>query len=193
MCRGLPYSLSYKLGECFFFCSIFLYFSLCLLKDWRKFVIRIECTDQQCVMLPTVHLRVSVMTQRWTVRAQLLILHRCSKRPLAGPSIIHSLIHLFTSWWHQSTYPSPSYPLLSPPTTPPQLHPSSGCFSKEQCSVDWSVYFNGITLSIAEVLSLTKSDCFRLRLGDQDLSGPSETMLTRWAINYSTPAPPYCF
>lgn len=46
----------------------FLYFSLCPLKDWRKFVIRIECTDQQCVMLAMVHLRVSVMTQRQTVR-----------------------------------------------------------------------------------------------------------------------------
>lgn len=57
----------HRLVECFF-SSIFLYFSLCPLKDWRKFVIRIECTDQQCVMLAMVHLRVSVMTQRQTVR-----------------------------------------------------------------------------------------------------------------------------
>lgn len=64
VCMG---SLSGRLGECFF-SSIFLYFSLCLPKDWRKFVIRIECTDQQCVMLAMVHLRVSVMTQRRTVR-----------------------------------------------------------------------------------------------------------------------------
>lgn len=40
-----------------------------------------------------------------------------------------------------------------------------------------------ITLSIAEVLSLTKSD-FRLRPGDQDLSRPSERKLTLWSINY---------
>lgn len=105
-------------------------------------------------------------------KSQLLILHCCSKRPLAGQSIIHSLIHLFTSWFHLS--PCPLFHFFN---SPPTQHPSGLL-----CWLKCLLY--GITLSIAEVLSLTKSDCFRLRPGDQDLSRPSERKLTLWAINY---------
>lgn len=112
-------------------------------------------------------------------KSQLLILHCCSERPLAGQSIIHSSIHLFTSWFH----PFPPCP------TPPHLHPLPSFLLLQHntscgllCWLKCLLY--GITLSIAEVLSLTKSDCFRLRPGDQDLSRPSERKLTFWAINY---------
>lgn len=113
-------------------------------------------------------------------KSQLLILH-CCKRPLAGLSIIHSLIHLFTSWFHPPTHPPlPCYSFShSSPFLLLQHNTSSGLLCWLKCLL------YGITLSIAEVLSLTKSDCFRLRPGDQDLRRPSERKLTLWAINYS--------
>lgn len=143
-----------------------LYFSLCPLKDWRKFVIRIECTDQLCVMPATVHLRVSVMTQRPTVRCTysycIAALPGCSPAHLL---FIHSSIHLFTSWFHPSTCTLLSNPLFCffPLLTQHRLW-----------LLRWlKCLLYGISLSIAEVLPLTTSDCFRLRPGDQDLSGPS--------------------
>lgn len=98
----------------------FLYFSLCPLKDWRKFVIRIECTDQLCVMPATVHLRVSVMTQRQTVRSTYSYCI-AGYHSLANLVFIHPSIHLFTSWFHPSTCPllSPPSSLFSANTTPP--------------------------------------------------------------------------
>lgn len=110
-------------------------------------------------------------------KSQLLILHCCCERPLAGRSIIHSLIHLFTSWFHQ-------YPCLPPPTapcSPPPPHTLTSPFApfiplQHQhllCLLCWLKYLlYWIKLSIAKVLLLTKSDCFRLRPGDQNLSGP---------------------
>lgn len=144
----------------------FLYFSLCPLKDWRKFVIRIECTDQLCVMPATVHLRVSVMTQRQTVRPtySYCIAAHTGRSP-SDLLFIHSSIHLF-------------YFLISSVHVPPPLQPPLP-FSLLTPHRLWlrrwlKCLLYGISLSIAEVLSLTTSDCFRLRPGDQDLSGPSE-------------------
>ena len=50
-------------------------------------------------------------------KSQLLILHCCSKTPVAGQSIIHSSIHLFTSRFHPS--PCPHLVLFLSNTTPP--------------------------------------------------------------------------
>lgn len=99
----------------------FLYFSLCPLKDWRKFVIRIECTDQLCVMPATVHLRVSVMTQRQTVRPTYSY---CIAAPTGrSPSdllFIHPFIYLLLDFIRPRAHPSPTpSPFFSANTTPP--------------------------------------------------------------------------
>lgn len=108
-------------------------------------------------------------------KSQLLILHCCCKSPLAGQSIIHSSIHLFTSWFHPSPWPR-RLPI------PCFIHLQHNTSCGWLCWLKCLLY--RIMLSIAEVLSLTKSDCFRLRPGDQDLSRPSERKLEPWAINY---------
>lgn len=106
-------------------------------------------------------------------KSQLLILHSPCKSPLAGQSIIHSSIHLFTSWFSSVLMPRPLFP------SPPTQH-----LLRLLCWLKCLLY--RIMLSIAEVLSLTKSDCFRLRPRDQDLSRPSERKLEPWAINYDS-------
>lgn len=98
-------------------------------------------------------------------KIHLLILHRRSYRPLAGQFIIHSSIHLFTSWFHPSTH-APSSLLPLPFSLLAQHRLRLLCWLK--------CLLYGISLSIAEVLSLTTSDCFRLGPGDQDPSGPRE-------------------
>lgn len=142
----------------------FLYFSLCPLKDWRKFVIRIECTDQLCVMPATVHLRVSVMTQRQTVRSTYSY---CIAAPtghsLANLLFIHPFIYLLLDFIHPHA-PASLLPLPFSLLTQHRL--------RLLCWLKCLLY--GISLSIAEVLSLTTSDCFRLGPGDQDLSRPRE-------------------
>lgn len=67
-------------------------------------------------------------------KSQLLIQHSCSEKPVAGQSIIHSSIHVFSSWFHPS--PCPHAP-PSPPCFVLQHNTSCGC------SVDWSVCFTG--------------------------------------------------
>lgn len=145
----------------------FLYFSLCPLKDWRKFVIRIECTDQLCVMPATVHLRVSVMTQRQTVRSTYSY---CIAAP-TGQFIIHSSIHLFTSWFHPSTCPllSPPSSFFSANTTPPPAALLIEVSALRDLTVNsWSVVVNYEWL-------------FQVSAGG---SGPERTPGGKAAINY---------
>lgn len=95
-------------------------------------------------------------------KIHLFILNRRSYRPLAGQFIIHSFIYFLISSIHM---PLPlSSPLPFSLLTQHRL--------RLLCWLKCLLY--GISLSIAEVLSLTTSDCFRLGPGDQDLSRPRE-------------------
>ena len=139
-----------------------IYFSLCSLKDWRKFEIRIECTEQQCVMLAMVHLRVSVMTQRWTVRA----IHTCiisTSRPLCYDSICLSINLLIPS----SYSPIP----CSPPSPPPLHHLPPGAPHAGVRAVDWSVCFTGSCPQSWSVV-VNEEWLFQVEARDQDPSEP---------------------
>lgn len=106
-------------------------------------------------------------------KSQLLIL--ATRWPIYY-SFIDSFIYLLIS----SDPPRHALPPNHPAPTPPS---NTQHLLRLFCWLKCLLY--GITLSIAEVLSLTKSDCFGLRPWDQDLSIPSEKKHTFPAINYS--------
>lgn len=163
-------ALDVRLGECFFFSSIFLLL-FSLPPEGLKKVRNPDRMYRSAVCYAGHGPPKSISDDTETnSKSQLLILHCRSERPLAGQSIIHSSIHLFTSWFHPFPCPPPPPPPSPPPSflySPPTQH-----ILRLLCWL--KCLLSGITLSIAEVLSLTKSDCFRLRPGDQDPSGPSE-------------------
>lgn len=115
-------------------------------------------------------------------KSQLLILYRRFQGATRWPNLlfIHWFIYLPLDFIRPPCCPPP----LSRTPLPPLLLPSNTQhLLRLFCWLKCLLY--GITLSIAEVLSLTKSDCFGLRPWDQDLSIPSEKKHTFPAINYS--------
>lgn len=74
-------------------------------------------------------------------KSQLLILHCCCKRPLAGQSIIHPSIHLFTSWFHPSPCPLPLL-FFSNTTPPPAVLLIEVSALQDHAVNSWSVVVN---------------------------------------------------
>ena len=153
------------------------------LKDWRKFEIRIECTEQQCVMLAMVHLRVSVMTQRWTVSA----IHTCivPKSPLAGHCVMTSSVYPLTFWFHSPIHKT--YVVSTAHTSHPMLSSISSSLQVllvQECVLLIEVCALQDHVLKAEVLLLTRSDCFRLRPGIRTRANPSQRQAACWAISY---------
>lgn len=74
-------------------------------------------------------------------KSQLLILHCCCKRPLAGQSIIHPSIHLFTSWFHPSPCPLPLL-FFSNTAPPPAVLLIEVSALQDHAVNSWSVVVN---------------------------------------------------